>query len=180
MFEENSEDLVQSKLLILYILDKVDIPMINNDITQFILEQNYMNYFFVQQFLGELVNSKFIEITTKDGYEYYNLSKAGKDTLSLFSNKLPDDMKKSIDETYEKKRKELVLNSQIIANYFKKCDGEYIIILKVIEKESVIFSLTLNVPSSEQAKLICNNWKANSNEIYSGIMTSLISDYVQA
>lgn len=177
MFEENTDELLQSKLLILYILNRVDIPMLNNDITQFVLEHNYMNYFLIQQFLGELVNSKFIEITTKEGNEYYNLTKAGKDSLTFFEDRIPSKIKESVNETYKEKKKQIVQKSQIIANYFKKSETEYIVILKVIEKESVIFSLTLDIPSPEQAQMICDNWKKNSSKVFKDILDSLIKEY---
>lgn len=177
MFEDNSDELLKSKLLILYIMNRVDIPMLNNDITQFVLEHNYMNYFLIQQFLGELVNSKFIEITTKEGSEYYELTKAGRDSLAFFEDRIPEEIKNSIDETYQEKKRQIVLKSQIIANYFKKSESEYIVILKVVEKDSVIFSLTLDVPSPQQAQMICDNWKDNSSDVFKDIMNALIKEY---
>lgn len=176
MFEESPNEVVQSKLLILYILDKVEDPLTNSEITQFILENNYMNYFMVQQFLSELVNAKFIEFSTKDGSEYYHLSSAGKATLEFFNDRIPGEIKSNVDKSYEKKKKDMIKESQIIANYFKKNDSEYIIILKVIEKDTVLFSLSLNVPSKEHAKLICRNWKERSNDVYKNILDLLIDE----
>ncbi len=177
LFENTSDELVQSKLLILYILYKIDIPMLNTDITQYILEADYMDYFSVQQFLTELVDSKFIEIMSKEGNEYYKLSQAGKDTLRFFSDRIPSEIKKGIDSTYKDKKRQIVLKSQIIAHYFKKAEKEYIIILKVVEKNSEIFTLTLDVPSAEQAQMICTNWKENYNDVFMNIMGALIKDY---
>jgi DNA-binding PadR family transcriptional regulator len=176
MFEENSSEVVQSKLLILYILDKVENPLTNSEVTQFILENNYMNYFMVQQFLSELVNAKFIEFSTKDGNEYYHLSSAGRATLDFFNDRIPEEIKSNVDSSYEQKKKDMIKESQIVANYFKKNESEYIIILKVIEKDIVLFSLSLNVPSKEQAKLICNNWKEKSNDVYKNILDILINE----
>lgn len=151
--------------------------MLNSDITQYILESDHMDYFSIQQFLTELVDSKFIEIMSKEGNEYYRLSDAGKDTLRFFSDRIPSELKESIDTTYMEKRRQIVLKSQIVAFYFKKAEKEYIIILKVIEKNNEIFTLTLDVPSAEQAKMICENWKKNSNEVFMDIMSSLIKKY---
>lgn len=176
MFDENSTEVVESKLLILYILDRVEKPMTNSEITQFILENNYMNYFMVQQFLSELVNSKFMEFSTKDGNEYYHLSRAGRESLNFFNDRIPAGTKVAVDRSCEKKKKDLIKESQVIANYFMKNDTEYVIILKVVEKDIVLFSLSLNVPSEEQAKLICNKWKSKSDQVYKNIVDILVNE----
>lgn len=176
MFIDNSKELAQYKLLILYILENSEIPLNNSEITQFLLENNYMNYFLAQQFISELVNSKFIEFSIKDGQEYYHLSKAGKDTLFFFSDRIPQSLKEEIDKKFEKKKEEMVKDSQIIGNYFKKSDSEYIVTLKVIEKDITLFNLSLNVVSNKQAKNICNNWKKNSHKIYKQILDLFIDE----
>ncbi|MFA5522906.1 MAG: DUF4364 family protein [Tissierellales bacterium] len=176
MFIDNSKELAQYKLLILYILDNAEIPMNNSDITQFLLENNYMNYFLAQQFISELVSSKFIEFSTKDGQEYYHLSNAGRDTLSFFNDRIPQTLKGEVDKRYQKKKEEMVKESQIIGNYFKKGESEYIVNLKVIEKDTNLFSMSLNVVSNKQAKMICNNWNENPNEIYKKIIDLLIDE----
>ena len=176
LFTEDTNELVQYKLLILYILDKVDIPMTNAEITQFILENNYMNYFLVQQFLSELVASKFVEFSTKDGNEYYHLSDAGKDTLSFFSDRIPQSLKVKLDKSYENKKQEMIKETQVIGNYYKKSETEYIVNLKVVEKDIILFNLSVNVVSSKQAKLICKNWKDNPQIIYKKVVDLLIEE----
>lgn len=176
MFTENTKELAQHKLLILYILDTVDIPMNNAEITQFVLENNYMNYFIAQQYISELVSSKFIEYSTKDGNEFYHLSQAGKDTLTYFNDRIPQHLKDEVDKKYEKKKEEMIKETQIIGNYYKKNDSEFIVNLKVIEKDILLFNLALNVVSTKQAKLICNNWNESPQDIYKKILDLLIKE----
>lgn len=61
MFLENTEELAQNKLLLLYIIDKSNSSLTNNELTELVLKNNYMNYFLVQQYLSELIESGFIE-----------------------------------------------------------------------------------------------------------------------
>ncbi|MCG4585602.1 DUF4364 family protein, partial [Anaerosalibacter bizertensis] len=72
------------------------------------------------------------------------------------------------------KKEELKRETQIIGDYFKKNKNEYVVNLKLVEKDSTLFSLYLNVVSSEQAKMICNNWKSNPDKIYQEILNTLI------
>ena len=46
MFENSSEELASHKLLILYILNKINMDLTNSQITQVVLETEMMNYFF--------------------------------------------------------------------------------------------------------------------------------------
>ena len=55
MFENSSEELASHKLLILYILNKINMDLTNSQITQVVLETEMMNYFSLQQFLSPLM-----------------------------------------------------------------------------------------------------------------------------
>ena len=178
MFYENMKDLAEHKLILLYILDKIDIPMNNSEITQFVLENNYMNYFLIQQYLSELIESKFIKIIIVNGKECYRVSKLGKDTLNYFINRIPNSLKKKIDNKYKKRKEDLIKESQITATYFKKDESQYIVNLKVIENNITLFNLSLNVVSNKQAKKICENWKRKPDFIYERIIDLLINETI--
>ena len=55
-----SEPFTLYKLIILYMLDKVDFPLTNAQISGFILDKGYTTYFKLQQALSELTESGFI------------------------------------------------------------------------------------------------------------------------
>ena len=46
---DNTRALAESKLIILYLIEKIEIPLSNSEICQFALEKNLMDYFSVQQ-----------------------------------------------------------------------------------------------------------------------------------
>ena len=48
------------KLIILYMLNEVDFPLTNSQISEFILDEGYTTYFKLQQALSELLESGFI------------------------------------------------------------------------------------------------------------------------
>ena len=48
------------KLIILYMLNKVDFPLTNSQISEFILDEGYTTYFKLQQALSERPESGFI------------------------------------------------------------------------------------------------------------------------
>lgn len=174
MFNENTEELAQNKLLLLYIIDKSQSSLSNSQITEFVLEENYMNYFLIQQFLSELVESKFIEYTKNNESEKYILLSKGKIALECFIDRIPKEIKKDVNEKFQIEREEAKRDTQIIGDYYKKRENEYIVYLKLVENESILFSLNINVVSSKQAKMICEKWKSNPEIIYQNILSALI------
>ena len=50
----NQDTLMLYKLMVLYMLNKVDFPLTNSQISEFILDKGYTNYFTLQQALHDL------------------------------------------------------------------------------------------------------------------------------
>ena len=48
------------RVMILYMLNQVEYPLTNTQITNFILEKEYTNYFKVQEILSDLISSQLI------------------------------------------------------------------------------------------------------------------------
>ena len=178
MFEENTEELAQNKLLLLYIIDKSENLLTNELLTEFVLENNYMNYFLIQQYLSELIESEFIEYKDiKDEKKYILLDK-GKITLSYFEDRISPAIKDEISNKFFKAKEEQIKAAEVIGEYYQNDDNEYIVNLKLIENTKTLFSLYLNVSTIEQAKLICNTWKDNTEYIYKNLINILAKDTV--
>ncbi len=176
MFVENTEELAQSKLLLLFIIDKSNTPLSNEELTEFILEKNYMNYFLTQQYLSELVETGFIEYREEDNKKVYKILDKGKVTLSYFEDRLPISIKNEIFIKFKQTKEEEKLAAEIVGEYFKKDNGEYLVNLKLIENTETLFSLYLNVSTEKQAKKFCEIWKANTEYIYINVFNMLAGE----
>ena len=55
-----SDAITLYKLIILFLLDKVDFPLTNAQIANIILSLNYTNYFNVQYSVSDLLETEFI------------------------------------------------------------------------------------------------------------------------
>ena len=172
---ESGNKIAQDKLKLLYILNYINIPLTNIEITNHILENNYMDYFSLQQILGDLCDSKFVKLNSKNGNEYYCISEAGMAALEMFGEKLPDYFTNEIATNFSFFKKELKKQRELIGHYYKRND-EYIVSLQVMENESVIFNLSISVPTEILAKNICKKWDSNPEEIFGSIIKTLTSD----
>ena len=61
-------------------LSKVDYPLTNSQISEFILDKEYTNYFHLQQSLSEMIDSKLLEKETIRNTSYYRITNAGNST----------------------------------------------------------------------------------------------------
>ena len=67
-----AEALTQYKLIILYMLDNVDFPLTNTQISDFILEKEYTTYFTLQQAINELISAELIRTESTHNNTYYH------------------------------------------------------------------------------------------------------------
>ena len=176
MFENSSEELAYHKLLILYVLEETNMDLTNSQITQVILETEVMNYFSLQQFLSQLMEANFLKIYEDSNKEYYTLTKKGIDTLEYFLSRIPDQIKEKLDEYIRLNKENLLADTQVKSSFVKQSDNEFIVNLRVIENQSNLIDLNLNVSSEKQAKLICDNWKKNASYMYAEIIELLITN----
>ena len=53
------------KLIVLYMLDRVDFPLATSQISEFILDKGYTSYFKLQETLSELISSDLLKAETR-------------------------------------------------------------------------------------------------------------------
>ena len=63
---ENSAELAENKLLVLYVIKSLKQPISNTQLTEIILENNFINYFTLQQYISELEYSNFVKYIEKN------------------------------------------------------------------------------------------------------------------
>ena len=174
MFTDNSQQLARFKLLLLYIIHRFGFPVSNTQLTQFVLENNIMDYFMLQQFLSELEDSKFVTNESSDKKHVLVITDAGKNTLNYFINHIPKSKIEHIDQLLNVQKEKFILDAQVTADYVKLKDNEYLVKLKVTENDLLIVNLELGVTSNKQAKQICKRWLENTPNLYNQIINMLV------
>ncbi len=169
-----SDTFMLYKLMILYILSRVNFPLTNAQLTAFILEKEYTNYFNIQRALSELIDDAFISTKTIRNSTLYRITDSGTETLLFFDNMISSRIKEDIDAYLVQNKYELQEELSTPAEFYQVKKGEFAAHLCVIERDTSIIDLTLMVPTEEEASRICNNWRDKSSEIYSYLMSSLL------
>lgn len=169
-----SDALTLYKLMILFILDKVDFPLTNAQMTGFILEKEYTNYFNVQQAISEIKEAGLVSSETVRNSSLFQITDAGRETLEFFNSDIPDAIKNDILEYLKEHKYELREEVSTLADFYEAKKDEFIAHCVVRERGSSIIEISLNVPTQEEAENICSNWRDKSQEIYAYLMRTLM------
>lgn len=169
-----AEGLTLYKLIILYMLRKVNFPLSNTQITDFITSKDYTDYFHVQKALHELLDTKLITMEKIRNTTQYQCTLEGEKTLEYFSPEISASIKKDIADYLRKNAFELRNESCTIADYEQIADGTYAVHCVVTEGKVKVIEVTINVATEEEAERVCSRWPDKSQEIYLHIMTTLL------
>lgn len=162
------------KLMIMYMLNRVDFPLSNNQISNFMLERQYTDYFTLQEIIHSLEEDDFVKSALYHNSTRYSLTDRGLETISIFSGKVPSSIREDIDNYLKDNKYELKCESETVSEYFKTDNGDYTARLRVNEGSHTLIDLALSVPSEEEARAICSKWKQNNQAVYEFIMKTLM------
>lgn len=169
-----SDPITLYKLMILYMLEHVNFPLTNSQLTDFFLEHEYTTYFTLQQAINELLEAGLLRMESLHNTSRYEITKEGTDTLSFFGNNISSAIVEDIDTYLKENKFRLRSEVGIISDFYKSTNQDYVVHCEVREGKSALISLDLSVPDKEQAEIMCGHWKERSQEIYSYVMKSLM------
>ena len=170
------EPLTLYKLMTLYMLNKVNFPLTTNQLMDFFLSKDYTNYFTYMQVLAELEESKLVNIEIVRSNSYYKINDDGTETIELFVKKIPVSIIDDMDIFLVDNKYELRNEVSTISDYYKSTNQDFIVNCKITEGNSTLIDMNLSVPSEDVAEMMCNNWRASSQEIYSNVMKTLMKE----
>ena len=169
-----------SKLKLLFVLDKMEIPLTENNIIDICTSSNnWFTYLDVKEAMYELLNVKFICEEKIDGEETrYSITFDGRNCLSHFYYRIPQDIREKITNYAQENRMNLKRSQEYVSEYTKNSDGTYSVILKIKEPilTSSLLELKLKAPTRQSAVEASKRWTEKAPAIYENIYDSLLDD----
>lgn len=160
-----------SKLYILYILQEIQLPLTNAQITDILLENDLLDYFSLQQYFHDLQEAGYIGGVDN----HFSLSKKGAVTLNCFASKMPSSSVEKIKD-YIRDNRDRIAREREISTFVTENGGDYEVRLQILDKDAKPYiEVNLKVPTAKTARLICENWKKRSSQIYSNLIEELVS-----
>lgn len=167
------DPLTFQKLIVLYMLNRAAFPITKAQVADFILEQEYMEFFTLQKVFAELTESDMISAKTIRNRTHLAITEEGKETLYFFQTRLSRVTKDKIDSFFRDNEMEMRNDVSILADYNKSSSGEYESHLSATEKGIRLVDITISVPDEETAAAICDHWQQKNQAVYQYLIGQL-------
>ena len=168
----------ENKLLLLYLISRMELPMSRAQVTDFVQGAEFMDYYTLQQTLAIMVESGHLDATEENALDNsttrYVVTDEGQTTLEYFEKHIPWSKREAIDRYITENRGKIKKDYEITATYFPNVENdEFRVKCGVYEDKRALLELFVSVDTREQAKLIQSNWRANASVLYQRIIEAL-------
>lgn len=161
------------KLIVLYMLNRVNFPLTKAQVCDFIQEKEYTNFFTIQQVIAELIDTNLVKAQSIRNRTHLAITEEGQNTLHYFENRISEAIKTDIDNYFVENEYDLRNEVSVQGNYYKSTSGEFEAHLVAKDRSVTLVDITLSVPAAEVAASICDNWQKKNQEIYQYLVTEL-------
>ena len=173
MDTSENEMLAENKVLILYVLNKLNKPITNDVLYSIIKSAKDVNYFYFQQYLLDLNETKYVKKFEKGNQLFYEITEDGRKTLDLTIDMLPGIIKLKADTNLKSNVENYENARSVVAEFTPLSEKEFEVDCKIVEKGEVIFEIKTLAYSRENAQAIVDNWKSNVQTLYPKLLKDL-------
>ncbi len=167
------DEKIDVKLITLFIIDNFKMPVPNSYIVDTLYLEPFVNYFDLQQQMGELESEELVTYYIEDNARFYSLTEKGLQALEFFSPRIPKTVRERLLRTIKIKIKDLKNALSIKAEYKKVNDIEYSVSLGISEGNFDMFNVSISVSDELMAKKICAAFKNDPQTLYSEFLSIL-------
>jgi len=171
-------DTAQNKLLVLFVFDKMEIPLSEETLLDFCSSSNnWINYMDCKEAVNQLLAAAFICKTSQgpNAETMYAITAEGRVCLAHFFVRIPATLREEVSERVKATRMNYRRKQEYSADYVKNNDGTYEVLLKILEPNTSqpAMELRLKVPNRNTAKWIYTKWEERAISVYSAVYDML-------
>lgn len=177
---EFQQDNTIQKIKLLFVLEKLEIPLTENNIIDICTSSNnWFSYLDLKEAMYELLEVGFIcENKIENEETRYSITFDGRNCLSHFYYRVPQEMRERITAYAQDNRMNLKRSQEYVSEYNKNADGTYTVVLKI--KEPVLTNsllvLKLKAPNRQSAVEATKRWTEKAPAIYENIYENLLEE----
>ena len=170
------EELTDIKLLVIKTIEYFRDAIPENILVDTILTNDYANFFDIQQAIFELTENKLVTYFEDESGRRYRLTAMGETALEGFSARIPKSVCEKLYQTVRIKIREFENDLNLIADYERGSDMEYVVKLGIMEGGYEIFTVSLSIFDEKMARNICREFKRNPQTLYNEILAVLLNE----
>ena len=163
-------DKLDIKVLVLYLLSRVDAPIGFSALTDLVLAERGVDYFLFAEAAAELTGSGHLRL--EDGL--YSITGKGRRNSTDSESSLPAPVRRRCAARLAALNADLRRAAQVRAQAQVQGDGTCVLRLALDDGGGSLFSLELFTPSKEQAEEMAARFRAHPDEVYHKILAALL------
>lgn len=168
-----------NSLLLLFVFDKMDVPLTETTILEMCCSRNtWINYMECKQAFAYLITKGFVTpVSNNKGPTNaagqptmdttYALTVDGRMCLSHLFYNIPASTRAMIVDYVSENRMHYRRRQEYIRDYFLNNDGTYTVTLSINEPNRQVLEIKLTTETRAAAKEICNKWDEKASQVYS-------------
>ena len=164
-----------NKLIILFLLDNSSVILSEFQIIRALRDLNLMPYFDLMQYLYESERDGLIVSKPSINGTKYKITERGSNTLAELKKEIDLTVRESIKKYLKENKQSLEDESQFTGEYVKIANREYKVILRILEKDSVLYELNFTTVNIEEARSAVENWPIYAVELYKNTIDLLLT-----
>ena len=168
--------LTDKRLILLYVLNKINMPLTLERIVYIACGNEWMNYFDLSEAIVELTESELLTAVSDAGGKTFVISAAGREALSEFMSRIPYSLRNEIEAFCESNARRIRMVSQNLSRITKSSGGEWNVRLWVEDNGAEQLSISIACPTRTYANELCNRWVDSASDIYQNIIAQLSKD----
>ena len=166
-------DILDVKVLILYIMVRVETPVTPQTIYELCYQDDSLSYFDVQESIPQMVKTGHLEELPNERYVITEKGRAAEEiTADSVAFTVRERARVAVERYNKNLKREQFLRSEIT----RKEDGEYRVRMELDDLRGPLMDLTLTAPSLQQARRLEAGYRKNAELVYQAVMIGLLGD----
>jgi len=166
-------DMLDVKVLILYVMSLVEMPISAQTIYELCLQDDCLSYMDVQQAIPQMVETGHLQ---RVGEDMYVITDKGRDTEQLTNDSIAFPVRHRAKTAVENLN-HTAKQEQFIHTELKEGEnGEYVVCMTLNDHHGQLMHLELTMPSRLQAKRVEAAYRKNPDLIYQSVIIGLMEE----
>lgn len=166
-------DMLDVKVLILFVMSKVDYPATGQQIYELCLQDDCVSYFDVYAALPQLVKSGHLIEKEKD---LYAITEKGRADGALTQDSIAYTVRCKAENAVDRFNRQLRRSSYVKTQVIPRETGESSVIMALDDETGNLMTLELMAPNQRQAVRLGKFFEKKAEKIYNMIMAELLEE----
>jgi len=167
-------------LVLLFIFDKMDIPLTENTIIEMCSSRNsWISYMDCKQAFSQILDKKWICAVEGSGQSsvgevHFTMTADGRMCLAHLYYNIPSSLRAQIVDYVNSNRMYFRRMQEYFADYSPNPDGSFTVILRITDPTRPLIEIVLSVDSRAAAKALHDKWQQKAPQVYTALHEILI------